>query len=88
MTEEPENGIHPRAIETVMRSLSTLYDSQVWVSTHSPIVLANTELSEVLAARLNPDGSVAVIRGDQHPRLVDWRGGLDLGSLFAAGVLS
>jgi len=88
VTEEPENGIHPRAIETVVHSLSGIYDSQVWVSTHSPIVLANTELSDILAARLNPDGSVVVIPGDQHPRLVEWQGGIDLGSLFAAGVLS
>jgi len=88
VTEEPENGIHPRAIETVVQSLSSLYDSQVWVSTHSPIVLAHTELSDVLAARLNGGDGVTIVRGDQHPRLVNWRGSLDVGSLFASGVLS
>jgi energy-coupling factor transporter ATP-binding protein EcfA2 len=40
VTEEPENGIHPRAIEAVLQSLSSMYDSQVWVSSHSPVVLA------------------------------------------------
>ncbi|MGP4097181.1 methylation-associated defense system AAA family ATPase MAD3 [Nonomuraea sp. KM90] len=88
VTEEPENGIHPRAIETVVQSLSSLYDSQVWVSTHSPIVLAHTDLADVLAARLNNDGSVSVIPGNEHPRLRDWQGALDIGTLFAAGVLS
>lgn len=88
VTEEPENGIHPRAIETVLQSLSMLYDAQVWVSTHSPIVLARTELRDVLATRLGKDGSVTVVRGDQHPRLRDWRGSLDIGTLFASGVLS
>ena len=88
VTEEPENGIHPRAIETVVQSLSMLYDSQVWVSTHSPIVLAHTELSYILATRLNADGSVSVVAGDKHPRLRDWQGTLDVGTLFAAGVLS
>lgn len=88
VTEEPENGIHPRAIETVVQSLSMLYDSQVWVSTHSPIVLAHTELSHILATRLNADGSVSVVAGDKHPRLRDWQGTLDVGTLFAAGVLS
>lgn len=88
VTEEPENGIHPRAIETVVQSLSSLYDSQVWVSTHSPIVLAHTDLADVLAARLGDDGGVEVIPGDRHPRLRDWRGSLDIGTLFAAGVLS
>ena len=88
VTEEPENGIHPRAIETVVQSLSMLYDSQVWVSTHSPIVLAHTELRDVLATRLDKDGSVTVVAGDKHPRLRDWQGTLDIGTLFAAGVLS
>ena len=87
VTEEPENGIHPRAIETVVQSLSSLYDSQVWISTHSPIVLAHTDLADVLAARLD-DGGVQVIPGDRHPRLRDWQGSLDIGTLFAAGVLS
>ena len=74
VTEEPENGIHPRAIETVVQSLSMLYDTQVWISTHSPIVLAGTRLRDVLATRLETDGSVTVVAGDQHPRLRDWKG--------------
>lgn len=88
VTEEPENGIHPQAIETALQSLSMLYDTQVWLSTHSPIVLAQTELRDVLATRLEKDGSVTVVPGDEHPRLRDWRGTIDIGSLFAAGLLS
>jgi hypothetical protein len=88
VTEEPENGIHPRAIETVVQSLSMLYGSQVWLSTHSPIVLAHTGLHDVLATRLDKNGSVSIVAGDQHPRLRDWRGSLDIGTLFAAGVFS
>lgn len=85
--EEPENGIHPRAIETVLQSLSSLYDSQVWLSTHSPIVLAHTDLANLIVMRKDSDGGMEAIAGDQHPRLRDWHGGIDLGSLFAAGVL-
>ncbi|MGH3282410.1 MAG: methylation-associated defense system AAA family ATPase MAD3 [Trebonia sp.] len=88
VTEEPENGIHPRAIETVLESLSMLRGTQVLVSTHSPIVLAHTELRDVLTTRLAEDGSVSVLQGDEHPRLREWRGEVDLGTLFAAGVLS
>lgn len=87
VTEEPENGVHPQAIEAVLQSLTSVYDGQVWISTHSPIVLAHTELSRVICARMNDNGSVEVIPGDQHPRLKDWKGSLDLGTLFAAGVL-
>ncbi|GAB3994144.1 hypothetical protein GCM10029992_07720 [Glycomyces albus] len=88
VVEEPENGIHPRAIETVVQSLDSLHDSQVWISTHSPIVLANTELSDVLVSRLDKDGSVKIVAGNEHPQLRGWRGELDPGSLFATGVLS
>ena len=88
ITEEPENGIHPRAIETAIESLESLYGVQVWVSTHSPIVLAHTELHDILVTRLANDGSVSVVPGDQHPRLREWQGEVDLGTLFAAGVLS
>ena len=87
LTEEPENSLHPQAIETVLQSLQSLYGSQVWFSTHSPIVLAHTDLSHILCMRLTKTGAVEAVLGDQHPRLEQWRGELDLGSLFAAGVL-
>jgi hypothetical protein len=50
VTEEPENGIHPRAIEAVLQSLSSMYDSQVWVSSHSPVVLGRAKLDQLLCA--------------------------------------
>ena len=87
VTEEPENGIHPRAIEAVLQSLSSMYDSQVWVSSHSPVVLARAKLDQLLCARLGSEGGVEMVAGTDHPRLQEWRGGIDLGSLFAAGVL-
>lgn len=87
VTEEPENGIHPRAIEAVLQSLSSMYDSQVWVSSHSPVVLARAKLDQLLCARLANEGGVEMVAGTEHPRLQEWRGGIDLGSLFAAGVL-
>lgn len=85
--EEPENGIHPRAIETVLQSLSSVYDSQVLVTTHSPVVLAHTDLAAVMLMQ-QQDGAAIAVRGSDHPRLQDWRGSIDLGSLLAAGVLS
>lgn len=86
VVEEPENSVHPQGIETVMQSLRSLYDRQVWVSTHSPVVLATTKLSELLITRLARSGAVSVIPGEQHPRLASWKGAIDLGSLFATGV--
>ena len=87
VTEEPENGLHPYAIEAVLQSLSSMYDSQVWISSHSPVVLASTKIDQLLCARLASAGGVEMVAGSDHPRLREWRGGIDLGSLFAAGVL-
>ncbi|MEU6306961.1 methylation-associated defense system AAA family ATPase MAD3 [Streptomyces chartreusis] len=90
VTEEPENGIYPQAIEIVMRALRTVPDSQILVATQSPLVLSQVDLADVLATRMDTEtGAVTVVRGDHHPRLADWRAGLDdldLGTLFAAGV--
>jgi predicted ATPase len=85
--EEPENSIHPQAIDTIMQSLRSLYDQQVWISTHSPIVLADSQLSELLITRLDRFGAATVVPGAEHPRLAQWKGAIDLGSLFATGVL-
>lgn len=87
VTEEPENGIHPKAIEAVLQGLASIYDSQVVVSSHSPVVLARTELAQILAARIRHDGAAEVIPGPEHPRLQDWKGDVSLSTLFAAGVL-
>ncbi|MEX1365929.1 MAG: AAA family ATPase [Nannocystaceae bacterium] len=86
VVEEPENSIHPQAIEAIMQSLRSLYDGQVWVSTHSPVVLADGTLSELVITRLERSGAATVVRGDEHPRLAQWKGAIDLGSLFATGV--
>ncbi len=87
LVEEPENGIHPQAIETVLEALSSMQESQVLVSSHSPVVVANVELDQLLAARLGRNGAATVVPGPQHPRLVGWKESLDLGTLFAAGIL-
>ena len=85
--EEPENGIYPKAIDSVLDALRLVEDTQLWLSTHSPVVLANTELEQIIAMRLGADGETEVVKGPEHPKLKDWKGTVDLGSLFAAGVL-
>lgn len=40
LIEEPENGIHPSAVETVYQSLSSVYDAQILLATHSPVILS------------------------------------------------
>ncbi|NSW54975.1 MAG: ATP-binding protein [Armatimonadetes bacterium] len=85
--EEPENGIHPRALEAVMDSLSSVYQGQVFAATHSPLVVGLSKPEHLLCFDRNPDGSTAVLPGDQHPALRDWSRSISLADLYAAGVL-
>jgi predicted ATPase len=87
LIEEPENGIHPRAIEAVFQSLSSVYDGQVLIATHSPLILGLASREQILCFARNPSGAAAVVSGRDHPRLRKWKGEVDLGTLYASGVL-
>lgn len=87
LVEEPEAHIHPLNIEPVMQSLGSVYGGQVLVSTHSPAVLAMTDLEKVLTFSADPQNGTRVVPGKDHPRLRDWKGEVSLGTLFASGVL-
>jgi len=87
LIEEPENGIHPRAVETVFQSLSSTYDAQILLATHSPVILSLAQPSTVLCFGKNAEGATDIVSGTDHPALREWRGETDLGSLFGAGVL-
>lgn len=89
LIEEPENGIHPRAIETVIQSLSSIYDGQVLIATHSPVALNMLDPDQILCFAKDKTGATDIVAGDRHPALQNWRDGQpDLGVLFAAGILS
>jgi len=87
LIEEPENGIHPQAVETVVQSLSSVYQSQVLCASHSPVILSQVNPRDVLCFGLTAEGAADIVRGDEHPYLRDWKRSADLGTLFASGVL-
>jgi energy-coupling factor transporter ATP-binding protein EcfA2 len=87
LIEEPENGIHPRAVETVLQSLSSVYGAQVLLATHSPVILSLARPEQVLCFDRTDEGATDIVRGSEHPRLRQWRQETDLGTLFASGVL-
>lgn len=89
LIEEPENGIHPRAIETVIQSLSSIYSGQVLIATHSPVALNLLDAAQVLCFAKDETGATDIVAGNRHPALQEWRRGHpDLGVLFASGILS
>ena len=74
------------AIETVYQSLSSIYDSQVLVATHSPVFLRCAELEEILCFAKNDKSATDIIAGNWHPRLRGWKSSADVDLLFASEV--
>ena len=87
LLEEPENGIHPLAVETVYQALSSMWDSQVLVASHSPELLMCAKPKNVLCFSTNEEGAVQIVPGDRHPRLAHWRSAADVDLLFASEIL-
>jgi hypothetical protein len=87
LVEEPENGIHPRAVEVMFQSLSSVYGAQILCATHSPVVLSMAKPDQVLCFARDSTGATDIVRGTDHPGLREWKGEVDLGTLFAGGVM-
>ena len=87
LIEEPENGIHPMAVQTGYDSLSSVYDAQVLLATHSPVLLGAADLDQVLCFAKHDDGAADIVLGSEHPALRNWSRKVDLGTLFGSGVL-
>jgi len=87
LIEEPENGIHPTAVDIMYRALSSVYRAQILLATHSPVILGEADPDVILCFGKTDEGATDIVRGSEHPHLRDWRGEINLGTLFAAGVL-
>lgn len=89
LIEEPENGLHPLAMQAVHAALSEPTEgSQVFVATHSPVFLAQVSLPQAIVFRRQADGSALVRRGPEVEELVSWQTTASLADVFATGVLA
>jgi predicted ATPase len=90
LIEEPENGIHPQAVELVIESLYTLHKSQVLLATHSPLILDCHDYikpENLLCLRREQEATL-VRSGAEVLEALDRKGSsLTLGDLMAWGIL-
>ena len=87
LIEEPENGLHPMAVEPVYQSLASVYDGQVLVASHNVLFVGLARPEDVLVFARTARGATDIVRGSDHPALLEWQGEVDLGTLLASGVL-
>jgi predicted ATPase len=86
MVEEPENGVHPKALEIILKALAGIPEAQVFIATHSPLVVQE-EGVDVLLCFTRDDQGVHTVPGNKHPALQDWKGVPDLATIFSSRVL-
>jgi predicted ATPase len=86
MIEEPEDGVHPKALEIILKALAAIPGAQVFVATHSPLVVQQVGVNPLLCFTRDETG-VQVIAGSKHPALGDWNGVPELASVFSSRVL-
>lgn len=87
LIEEPENGLHPRVIEGVLTPFKISdEEQQVLFASHSPIVLANFNLHDVVVFQ-KPSNSTELCNAMDHPAVQQWHDKLDKASLLVAGIL-
>jgi hypothetical protein len=84
--EEPENGIHPKAVEIVMDAIQSIPNAQVFVTTHSPTIVQQSGIDSLLLFSKR-DKEVLVQHGGDNPILRDLDGVPDLATVFASRVL-
>ena len=88
LLEEPENGIHPLALEFAYQALSAVYGAQVFIASHSPTLLRCVEIDQVLCFGHDSKRGTVIVRGEEHPRLRDWQGSVDDNVFWAVDILS
>jgi predicted ATPase len=84
--EEPENGIHPKAIEIVMSAIQSIPNAQTFVTTHSPMIVQQSGVDSLLLFSKR-DKEIVVEHGGDNPILRELDGVPDLATVFASRVL-
>ena len=87
LIKEPENGIHPKDISSVYYSLSSLYDSQVFLVSHLLVLLNAVEAKELLFFVKDEEESTDIFSASDHPVLQHWNREIDIGTLYGMGIL-
>ncbi|MCB9529271.1 MAG: AAA family ATPase [bacterium] len=87
LIEEPENGVHPSAVEAIAQALSWSPENQILVATHSPVWLGLCPLDRLLCVTREA-GAARIVPATALLHLEGWSGEVDLPTLFAAGLLS
>jgi len=87
LLEEPENGIHPKALEpfiTFFRHCMDQENIQILMSSHSPYLIDYLNPDEIILTR-RESGFTQAVRMDKLPDIKQWMENLSTGELWTMG---
>jgi predicted ATPase len=90
MFDEIENGLHPRLLDgliDMLRELAASGDTQIIVTTHSPIALnclSQEENGDVVLAHRDSKGRAELFDIENHPKFAKLRNHMGIGELWYA----
>ena len=89
--DEPETSLHPYAISVFAEAVklaTTEWNKQVFIATHSPVLIGQFEPEDILATRLDEYGQTTLTRVSEMDDIQDLLEHYDTGSLYMAEAIA
>jgi predicted ATPase len=91
MFDEPEISLHPYALSVLAEAMRTAVEGwckQVFVATHSPVLISQFAPTEILAAEIGEFGQTIIRRVSEIDKIQDLLEEYASGSLYMAEMIA
>ena len=89
--DEPETSLHPYAISVfaeAVKQATQEWNKQVFIATHSPVLIGQFEPEDILATRLDESAQTILTRVSEMEDIKDLLESYDTGSLYMAEAIA
>ena len=89
--DEPETSLHPYAISVfaeAVKQATKEWNKQVFIATHSPVLIGQFEPEDILATELDESGQTILTRVSEMEDIKDLLESYDTGSLYMAEAIA
>ena len=89
--DEPETSLHPYAISVFAEAVKLAtkeWNRQVFIATHSPVLIGQFEQENILATGLEDSGQTVLKRVSEMDDIQDLLESYDTGSLYMAEAIA
>ena len=89
--DEPETSLHPYAISVFAEAVKLAtkeWNKQVFIATHSPVLIGQFEPDDILATELDESGQTVLTRVSEMDDIQDLLESYDTGSLYMAEAIA